>query len=1429
MGWDFRLGRKRTVTKARRSLRLAALGTLVVASGCADAFDTTRTPAPRGTIGQELFGVICDRVGAQALQEDLTGASFQAVCHPDSSGNYSNTVDQTQLPALSAAAVDVNGNAVPMSVQTSNRTYAVNRVQALARVRPDLIGSFDTVFPATQIPIVDLGNADPTQSCAPNGTGALGDQLADLLARFQPLYDDGTIPDSTESLARVFSVLQTAADAQTSLTHFEARDGYRPIPLTLGAARPSLAYPQLRDLANAGLALLSADSQPYNFSKVDSSGNRLPIPGPANTQFNALIAAGHDELLYATEDPVPAPLTSRVDPTVGRVLLSRPRTDLELLEQLFYSSDPAYSLGGTPRYISLRDLRGYAQVALVNGAIPAPFVDADGDGLADLNANGTFVTSDGSTPPTPFVAVDQAAGVRDGCGRALRGAASVGDAGTVTGQTSAGDAGSSGTGDAGSAGSGAGANEEAGAPPEGTCGTVPAGSLVYDYIDTSSVFASSLLHNLKPLANPDPAAQHDTLMYALAGAPLLFGTRDGSATSSKCYSPDPTNSGNCQDPNSLLKYNAFETDNSPLLDLVYALGQMLGDPTMDDTLAYVKTLFTRQLGTVARLAGDGLTMKAAANNHPEAKIPLASTFWDEMLDVTVQLEQEPGLLEDVLTALGSDQSRGLGQIFATYMQDADQVSYDPAHLNGPPFDVSTGAVGPMGKAVDRSSPDTGFNRSIFQRFLSLVHDTNGVTACNKEGSTNGSTDPSAWTGIVHAQGLPLVGTADVCGTDDGNGAICSLPLLGTTAGVRPFHECEVFKIENLASFYLDAIVGKASIYFRPDILRDGIQIPIIGDVGASNVEIIEESSGIGLNANDTYGFWDATTSGTFRPRPEFLNRLVFFDQVNDSPNVGDPNYLTNHFLSDLTGEDIGSSVCAERVIPDPCNNQAGCGGNAAAGVSADGMVHGLRTCQDGDWATQRSQNTVFTLEENGFYAAITPLLSAFVNHGREDIFVSLVETLYRHWADAQGTADECTLSVDPTAQYKQCTKDGIETYEPLLAEDFSGDIFSALHDLVPVLQGTTIPHCTATNPTTGACTAEQTLNGIQVLSNATRALVDPQQALAAKLVDRHGTATGLRNDGSTNPQVTPAYLLTGALDEMDAAFANQTNPDPNDNRLAQWRLARSQLVDQFLTVDGTGASSSFDNTAVTKILPTLIDLTRAQLYAYCPTSFAPPYTRCAWARDTLTTEATNVVHGPVFAGTMDLLEAVRTDSALRGQVGTLLQYLLDAASNNDAQASLLATSNDIIQLLKDDSNLVPLYKALAPALDATTTDAQGHILQKSAVDAGLALLGRISGRAYDTSGHEICSAELDPNQVLAVAITNMVTPVASTSGGAPGQAPIQTIMDAIGDVNRTDPSQTTSLAAGDYGSIADNVNSFLTDPSSGLEQFYAIVRNGTVH
>ena len=106
--------------------------------------------------------------------------------------------------------------------------------------------------------------------------------------------------------------------------------------------------------------------------------------------------------------------------------------------------------------------------------------------------------------------------------------------------------------------------EDAGATaaPASPCGGVtPRAQLLYNYIDTSTVFATSLLQQPQAAREPrSDGANHETLMYALAGRAVLFGTRDGSRPRAKCYAPDPVEPDDCGDPASLLNYNAFETD-----------------------------------------------------------------------------------------------------------------------------------------------------------------------------------------------------------------------------------------------------------------------------------------------------------------------------------------------------------------------------------------------------------------------------------------------------------------------------------------------------------------------------------------------------------------------------------------------------------------------------------------------------------------------------------------------------------------------------------------------------------------------------------------------------------------------------------------------------------------------------------------------------
>ena len=336
-------------------------------------------------------------------------------------------------------------------------------------------------------------------------------------------------------------------------------------------------------------------------------------------------------------------------------------------------------------------------------------------------------------------------------------------------------------------------------------------------------------------------------------------------------------------------------------------------------------------------------------------------------------------------------------------------------------------------------------------------------------------------------------------------------------------------------------------------------------------------------------------------------------------------------------------------------------------------------------------------------------------------------------------------------------------------------------------------------------------------------MMDPEVANKSGLKDRLGNGTAKRNDGTTNPQVTPIYLLTNALSAIDAAYTRAG--DQGTQRKILFRTARSRLADQFLGTTGSGTQTAFSNPSLPKVTPVIVDVLRAQMWARCPKSFAPPYERCAWAQDTLPKNAEQTMMGPMFASAIDVLDSLRSDGRARREMEAFLQYMLDATSQNDALASLLASSVDVLQVLRDDTNLIPFFKVLAEVVAAPKQNLQtGKFDQKGVIDAQLSLLGKISGRYRNQNRVEVCSKEIDPNQILPQVLTKVMTPMEGE--GLKGMTPLEVFIDVIADVNREAPGDTQKLTPKDYVAISTNVADFLLNKERGLEQFYEVVRNG---
>src|SRR5690606_27708014 len=162
------------------------------------------------------------------------------------------------------------------------------------------------------------------------------------------------------------------------------------------------------------------------------------------------------------------------------------------------------------------------------------------------------------------------------------------------------------------------------------------------------------------------------------------------------------------------------------------------------------------------------------------------------------------------------------------------------------------------------------------------------------------------------------------------------------------------------------------------------------------------------------------------------------------------------------------------------------------------------------------------------------------------------------------------------------------------------------------------------------------VDGIEMIRQIGLALLDPTYSQSVNMTDRQGKTITTWSDGShAQTPVTPYELFAKAMRNFDSVFAGSS-------RLAGWRAARSNLVDTFLAVDGSGPSARFRNPSTPKATPILVDVLRQQINANCPnreTSAAP----CEWATTTMAQKAGETFEGPSFSTVISLLDLLNQD------------------------------------------------------------------------------------------------------------------------------------------------------------------------------------------
>jgi hypothetical protein len=312
--------------------------------------------------------------------------------------------------------------------------------------------------------------------------------------------------------------------------------------------------------------------------------------------------------------------------------------------------------------------------------------------------------------------------------------------------------------------------------------------------------------------------------------------------------------------------------------------------------------------------------------------------------------------------------------------------------------------------------------------------------------------------------------------------------------------------------------------------------------------------------------------------------------------------------------------------------------------------------------------------------------------------------------------------------------------------------------------------------------AGEVISGTDALEITTRILFSQTRSLQQGVKKRDGDPSATWTDGTFQNQATPFNLLTDALHGFDVAF---TQVEDGDIRQAQWRRARSQLVDVLLATEGQGPSTRFKNRALGPLLVKTLKLFREQLNARCPDREQGG--GCEWARDDLSRHLADALSSPLAATMIDLLEELRKDNDGRRALERYLTYLFENAGTGESLQGTLASMVDMMQILADDEKLVP-------------------------IDTTIRMLKALSSEEYDRY------------HVLDHVLPNLVTPLVDDSG-APAHAPLEIIMETIAEVHRADPDLVGEpLDPADYGYILGVTRDFMLDKTRGLEQIYSIVQ-----
>ncbi|HEU4404205.1 MAG TPA: hypothetical protein VFS43_02780 [Polyangiaceae bacterium] len=900
--------------------------------------------------------------------------------------------------------------------------------------------------------------------------------------------------------------------------------------------------------------------------------------------------------------------------------------------------------------------------------------------------------------------------------------------------------------------------------------------LIYSYLDASGTFAASALRDLRPLVAARPGGAEggaSTLFKALRGARPIFGERK---PSTRAYADKGGRD---------LAYEGFDPATSALPELAHALGQLLAAPESDDYLGFVLDLHEQRPDLTARVVGlvEAILDESRSPKYAGARLDDASTLFDEIAAWLAKVARvgpdlytggQPGarpkgLLYEALASLSDPATVELvRQNFAPMFAHKDRISYDPNNLNGPPVNLDTGKPFTDKLAfqtpVDRSTPAEGANASAFKRFVDVVYYADHVKTCNRAGAK------------VKAR-------VDLCITE----FELTYPLVGS------IDECGLFEVDELSVFFLDSMLD----YNHPRRAKFDIKDETL--VGLSDLMPCSPA-GFESKLDAAFQIASGIEGFTTKPTPQALTRFVFFGAPSGAfpsppdldPLIGGPNANLGTFAQ-LTTELIGSAVCPK--------NARGVNTCDSFDQTLRGIIPHTLFMTEFGWRPRKPDGCVgFDCDQptSDFIEGLRPLITAFANYRyvpdegeacvrdqfgtcpAEQLFTGLMGILFKHWP-SDGS--------------------GLWRYEELIDWVINrSDAFGTLAELTPALRDQAY--------VSPRVRPGQARPGLEIAAAMVPVVFDPAVARSLGVTDRQGSSKALANDGREK-DLALFDLFAGALRRSDASFA--ALGAEGEGRRAAWREARSELVDQFLLARG----GAWQNAAVARALGPIGRLMREQLNARCPDREAPGAAPCAWAKDELGADVADLLSGPLFSALADLGDALAADPAAREALEVLVGYLLEQAQDADVLADIMVSAADLVQLLQDEKNLVPVLNAMSVAAAPS-----GGRATPGLADTSLKLLRALLDDRTDLEPKAAREAVIDRYHVVDAVLKNAVAPV-----GPGGRSPFEVLAEVVADVHRIDSASAAPLDDADYRAMGESLKGFLTDPYRGLEQFYTIIRD----